>query len=306
MSVELRHLRYFVAVAEEGSFTSAARAVHVAQPVLSAQVRQLEDLVGAQLLARTSRGVTLTPAGVAFLEGAREVLSMVDRTAAAARNAAGLVAGRLAVGLRVGAVGVEGGLPARLLKTFELAHPEIEVAVRTFDVTCPAAGLLDRSSDVAFVSLPVAAPGIELRTVATEPRVYVLPAGHRLAGRAQLTLTDVAGLPWVTADVATDGCDPTAWRDDWLVNPRPGGEHITIGAIGRTIDDFREHVIAGRGILLCPASAAEYHGRPELVFVAAEGVPAARVGIAWRTDDTSTIVASFLESLSIAAQAMGR
>jgi DNA-binding transcriptional LysR family regulator len=307
--VELRHLRYFVAVAEEASFTSAARRVHVAQPVLSAQVRQLEDHVGARLLQRTTRGVTLTPAGVVFLDGAREVLSMVDRTATAARNAAGDVAGRLAVGVRVGAVGVDGGLPARLVKEFEHAYPQIEVSIRTFDVTCPAAGLLDRSSDVAFVSLPVEAPGISLRTIATEPRVFVLPADHRLAAAGQISLADVAGLPWVAADVATDGCHPTAWRDDWLISPRPGGERIPIGAIGRTIDDFREHVIAGRGILLCPSSAADYHGRPELVFVAAEGVPPAHVCVAWRADDTNPIVNAFLESAltsGLTVEGMGR
>jgi len=79
MNIELRHLRYFVAVAEEASFTAAARRVHVAQQVLSTQIRQLEELVGAVLLRRTSRGVVLTPAGSAFLEAARETLASLER-----------------------------------------------------------------------------------------------------------------------------------------------------------------------------------------------------------------------------------
>jgi LysR family hca operon transcriptional activator len=87
MNIELRHLRYFVAVAEEASFTSAARRIHVTQQVLSSQIRQLEDALGVQLLARSSRGVSVTAAGSAFLDGARETLATLDRGVSAARNA---------------------------------------------------------------------------------------------------------------------------------------------------------------------------------------------------------------------------
>ncbi|HEV2537923.1 MAG TPA: LysR family transcriptional regulator, partial [Streptosporangiaceae bacterium] len=99
MNIELRHLRYFVAVAEESGFTAAARRAHVTQQVLSAQIRQLENAVGTALLERTSRGVVLTAAGSAFLEVAREILASLDRGVAAARNAARAVSGRLTVGL---------------------------------------------------------------------------------------------------------------------------------------------------------------------------------------------------------------
>jgi DNA-binding transcriptional LysR family regulator len=294
VDVEMRHLRYFVAVAEEASFTSAARRVHVAQQVLSTQVRQLEAALGVQLLERNSRGVTLTPAGRVFVEGVRETLRTLERAAAAAGNTARAVVGRLAVGLRIGAVGIGGGLPARVLEGFEQAHPHVEVSMRTFDVTCPAGGLLDRGSDVAFVIPPVEAADISLRTIGTEPRVFVLPANHSLARRKRISLADVAGIPWVAADVATDGCDPTAWRDEWLVTPRPAGDQVTIGATGRTVDEFREHIIAGRGIMLCPQSAAAYHARPELAFVEAVGVPPVELSVAWRTENTNPIVLAFI------------
>jgi DNA-binding transcriptional LysR family regulator len=295
MDVEIRHLRYFVAVAEEASFTAAARRVHVAQQVLSTQVRQLEAALGVQLLERNSRGVTLTPAGRVFCDGARETLRTLDRATAAAGNAARAVSGRLAVGLRVGVLGVSGGLPSRLLESFEQAYPLIEVCLRTFDVTCPAAGLLDRSSDVAFVLRPVEAPGISLRTIAAEASFFVLPATHELARRKRISLADVAGIPWVAADVAVDGCDPTAWRDFWLVNPRSGRGKVTIGAVGRNVDEFSEHVFAGRGIMLCPESAAEYHSRPGLAFVEAEGGPPVELSVAWRTGDTAPAVLAFLD-----------
>ncbi|HEY5018904.1 MAG TPA: LysR family transcriptional regulator, partial [Streptosporangiaceae bacterium] len=95
MNIELRHLRYFVAVAEDASFTAAARRVHVAQQVLSAQIRQLEDTLGVQLLERTSRGVALTAAGATFLEGARATLAALDRGVSAARNSAHAIGGVL-------------------------------------------------------------------------------------------------------------------------------------------------------------------------------------------------------------------
>ena len=291
MNIELRHLRYFVAVAEEASFTAAAHRVHVAQQVLSTQIRQLEDAVGTRLLNRTNRGVTLTPAGVAFLTTARETLAGLDRGVAAARNAARAVTGKLLVG--VGA-GCENETRTRLFAAFERAHPDVEMTIRSFDMTQPSAGLLDHSSDVALVRPPVAAPAIELTVVRSEPRVFALPAGHPLAARKELKLADVAGLPFITADLATDGCEPRAWQEGWLIKPRPGGDLPIIGATARTVDDWCEHVAAGHGIGLCPASAARFHNRPGVRFVASAGVPPTTMCVAWRAGDARPAVRHFV------------
>ena len=196
MNIELRHLRYFAAVAEEQSFTAAARRVHVAQQVLSTQIRQLEEAVGAQLLERGTRGVTVTPAGAAFLTAARETLASLDRGVTAARNAARAVTGTLSVGISLAA---GGETRTMLLAAFERAYPQVDVRLITFDLTQPACGLLDRSSDVALLRPPVAAAGIELRQLDQESRVFVLPAGHPLVSRDTLTLADLAGQPWVAA-----------------------------------------------------------------------------------------------------------
>jgi LysR family hca operon transcriptional activator len=187
MNIELRHLRYFVAVAEEASFTAAARRVHVAQQVLGSQIRQLEDAVGVRLLERTSRGAGLTAAGVSFLDGARATLAALDRTVAATRNSAYTLSGVLSVGLNVAA---GGELPTTLLAAFQRACPQVEVKLRTFELTQPAAGLLARSTAVAFVRPPVCVPGLELESLAEEPRVFVLPAAHPLARRDRLALGD--------------------------------------------------------------------------------------------------------------------
>ena len=287
MNIELRHLRYFVAVAEEASFTAAAHRVHVAQQVLSTQIRQLEDAVGTQLLNRTNKGATLTPAGAAFLATARETLAGLDRGVAAARNAARAVTGTLLVGL---GSGCENETRTRLLTAFERAYPDVEISLQTFDMTQPAAGLLDNSSDVALVRPPVVAPGIELVAVRSEPCMFVLPAGHPLTAREELSLADTAGLPFVTADLATDGCEPRSWQDAWLINPRPGGDVPIIGATARTVDGWCEHVAAGHGIGLCPASAATFHNRPGVCFVPSAGLPPTTMCVAWRTGDTRPLV----------------
>jgi len=292
MNIELRHLRYFVAVAEEASFTAAAGRVHVAQQVLSRQIRQLEAAVGVQLLRRTSRGVVLTPAGSAFLDSARETLASLERGVGAALNAAASVTGRLRVGLSVAAAGE---MRTRLLAAFADAYPAVELELLTYDLTAPAAGLLDHRTDVALIRPPVDAPGIALEEVESEPRVFVLPAGHPLAGRDLVELADVAGLPWVAAALAADGCAPARWRDEWLVNPRPGGEAPVIGAVARTIDEWREHIVAGRGISLCPASSEEYNARPGLVFVPGKGVPPTSLCVAWRAGDERPAVRGFVE-----------
>jgi DNA-binding transcriptional LysR family regulator len=292
MNVELRHLRYFVAVAEDASFTGAARRLHVAQQVLSTQVRQLEAAVGAQLLERSSRGVALTPAGEAFLRAARDTLAGLDRGVTAARNAASAVSGKLAIGLS-GAAGAE--IRTSVIAAFERAYPRVEVSLHSFDLTCPAAGLLDGSSDVALVRPPVAAPGITLREIWREPRVFVLAAGHPLAGRAVLGLADVAGLPWIAAAPATDGCDPASWRDDFLLSPRPGGDVPVIGATAATIEEWREYIAAGKGISLCPASAEQFGTRPGIAFVPGEGVPPTAMCVAWRASDARDIVRCFAE-----------
>ena len=295
VNVELRHLRYFVAVAEELSFTAAARRVHTAQQVLSTQVRQLEGVLGVQLFERTPRGVTLTRAGAAFLVGARATLADLERAKAMAANAAASVEGTLVVGLNVTA---SGDTATTILARFKQAHPEVAVKLTTYDLDHPAAGLLDHGTDVAIVRPPIVADGIDLRVVGAEDRVFVLPASHPGVGRTSLAMADVVGQPWVAAVPAVDGCEPTAWRDDWLRVPRPDGKRAVVGATARTLDEWRQAVASDEGISLCPASAERYYARPGLAFVPAVGVPPATLAVAWRLGDDRAAVRRFVDLLA--------
>jgi DNA-binding transcriptional LysR family regulator len=296
VNVELRHLRYFVAVAEELSFTAAARRVHTAQQVLSTQIRQLEDTIGVRLFERSPRGVALTRAGEAFLDGAHATLAALDRSIAMAANVAASVEGTLAVGLNVAA---SGDTASAILARFKSEYPQVTVKLSTYDLDHPAAGLLDHATDVAIVRPPILADGVEVLIVNAEDRVFVLPAAHPLAGRNTLSMSDVAGQPWVAAVAAVDGCEPTAWRDDWLMDPRPDGGPALVGATARTLDEWRESVASKEGISLCPASAERYYARPDLAFVPAADVPRATLAVAWRTGDLRSEVRQFVNLSSL-------
>jgi DNA-binding transcriptional LysR family regulator len=206
----------------------------------------------------------------------------------------------LTVGLNVAAGGEQ---PTRLLADFERQCPQIILRLRTYELTDPAAGLLDHSTDVAFVRPPVASDAVTTKVIASEPRVFVVASNHPLAGCERLALTDVVGQPWIAAELSTDGCRPAAWRDAWLINPRPTGERPIVAAVARTIDEWREHAAAGRGISLCPASAETHYARPELAFVPSTGAPPTELCIAWRTDDTNPLVARFIAVVTAAEKA---
>jgi DNA-binding transcriptional LysR family regulator len=288
MDIELRHLRYFVAVAEEASFTAAARRLHMAQQALSAQIQQLEQRVGAPLFVRTTRRVELTETGAVLLEAAQPVLASAEDALARARQSARNQVKRLRVGINVTAVG---DVATGLMAAYRARRPDVNVELRTYELCAPAAGLLDRSTDVAIVRSPIEAPGVQLAVMASEPRVFVLPADHRLVSESALTLDDVAGETWIACQPATDGCDPMAWRDNWLA---PGRPRPSVGAVAASLDEWREHTAAGRGLSLCPASAERFYARPGLAFVRAVDAPPAVVAVAWRSDTPSALTSEFV------------
>jgi DNA-binding transcriptional LysR family regulator len=186
MDLDLRKLRYFVAVAERLHFGRAADDLHIAQPALSRQIRALEHDLGAPLFVRDSHGVTLTDAGQQLLDDAGPLLAAAQgvrrRVSVAARGTR-----RLTVGFRAG-VAVT---PA--VRAFETRHPDVIVDVQRIEGDEQAAMLLDGRIDVGYVRLPIDEAGLRVTPLYTEPRVAVLPAGHRLAGKEEVTEADLAG-----------------------------------------------------------------------------------------------------------------
>jgi DNA-binding transcriptional LysR family regulator len=192
MTPELRLIRYFVAVAETGSVTRAAERLHIAQPSLSAAVKQLEAQLGVPLLARQGRGVTLTPAGTLLLERGRELLEQADAVVAEVRHRGAAAAGRLRVGVTPTA---RYGIAPRFLGACAVQAPAV-MLYTSEDTT--GALLRDVASGRLDLAITFCAPspppsGVELTLLHEEPAVVHLPADHPLAGRPALSLTDLAG-----------------------------------------------------------------------------------------------------------------
>jgi LysR family hca operon transcriptional activator len=193
--MELRHLRYFVAVAEEGSLTVAAeRRLHTSQPSLSRQIRDLEYEVGVPLLTRSVHGVELTPAGKAFLDHARLALTQVE----AARQAARRTAQREKPGFALGFLtGQEMGWLPEAMHILRDELPNIDVTIASEYSPVLADGLMRGRLDLAFMRREANAADLLFRTVTQEPLVAVLPSDHRLASEKSVAVAEIANAPFI-------------------------------------------------------------------------------------------------------------
>ncbi len=282
---EVRQLQYFIAVAEELNFTRAAERLDVVQQSLSTAIAQLEALLGVKLFERTTRSVTLTSEGAAWLPYAREALLAADRAAEAAQDLAAGRVGRLRVGLAATA-GVD--VTPRLLRAFAERFPLVELAIEQFDFRDPSGGLRERDSDVAIVRPPFAQDGLDLVVIGSEARFAVLAADHPLADRAAVDFAELADEPWM--DVATD----PLWCDFWTVAERRS-EPRRVGAICRTCDELFEAARAGTATGLVPESVARAQSWSWLAFVEVRDIAPTTLAIAWRSDSRQPAVRSFVK-----------
>jgi LysR family transcriptional regulator, hca operon transcriptional activator len=249
--MELRHLRFFVAVAEEGSLTTAARTrLHTAQPSLSRQIRDLEYEVGAQLLTRSAKGVELTPAGRAFLDHARLALAQVEAAGAAARRAAEPAKQSFALGFLTGQ---EMDWLPEAMRILRGELPSIDVTVSSHYSPDLADALIRGKLDLAFMRREANMPDITYRLIASEPLVAVMPSDHPLATQSEVTLADIAREPFIqmsrTAPVLRQ-IIAEAFHDAGLTLR---GEH-TIDNLGMAMS----LVASTRGLTLLPAYAKNF------------------------------------------------
>jgi DNA-binding transcriptional LysR family regulator len=272
--IELRHLRYFVAVAEEGSFTHAAGRLFIAQPSLSYTIRQLEDRVGVELVDRADRRrLVLTDAGEAMLAHAREILAGVEAAVTAVRAVARREKKALTVGY------ADGEPLARRPGALGTAsrYAGLTVAFRRLSWGSEAEALRSGAVDALLLRLPVDLPGAVVETLAEEPRAVCLPAGHRLAGRARVTLGDLAGEAVV---VPTGG--PPEWVAFWRGIPRPDGSVPPDGPATFGPEDTFEAVSQGLALCFIPASMAATIQGDEIVTAVVTDLEPVRTALAWR------------------------
>jgi LysR family hca operon transcriptional activator len=227
--MELRHLRYFVAVAEEGSLTNAAeRRLHTAQPSLSRQIRDLELEVGVKLLERGARGIELTASGRTFLDHARLALLQVDAAGEAARRAAQPEKSAFTIGFLAGQELV--WLP-ETLRILRAEQPDIEVTLASQSSPELAGGLMRGKVDVAFLRREKDAPGIAFKPLIKEPLVAVLPAGHHLAAQKAVRIQDLANEIYISptrvAPALKAAIESYAVKSGVVLKPAYDGENLS-------------------------------------------------------------------------------
>jgi DNA-binding transcriptional LysR family regulator len=289
VDAHLRDLRYFVAVADELSFTRAAELLHLSQPSLSRQIRVLERNLGFRLFRRDRRSVELTEAGEALLPRARELLSSWAQATEEAEREARAAAAVLRVGFQTS---VSGWLYPLAVTIFTRTHADWQVELRLHRWSDPTAGLLDEGSDVAFLWLPV--PGQERfthRTLRTEPRYAALCKDHRLSPRAELRIADLLDEPFIALPPSAG-----VLRDYWLAVDDRRGHPIRIGAQAETPDETFEAVRARQGIVLLSEGNAELYARPGIVMRPVVDLSPAELAIAWRTGDRRPVIREFGEA----------
>jgi DNA-binding transcriptional LysR family regulator len=281
--MDLRQLRYFVAVAEELHFSRAAMRLNLAQSALSSQVRALEREIGGPLLVRSTRRVELTPAGEALLRDAVEVLDAAEGALTRARALARGEAGALTIG-SMGPAG--GGLLAPLLARFSSRHPRLRVEVRALDFSHIVDALRERLVDVAFVYLPLAEPDLELTPLMTEPRVVVLPREHRLAKRKGLRPRDLRGETFIMQPEAV----PSIWRDHWLLVDELGERPPISPRTADKLEDWLTLIGQGEGIDTAPAIIARYYAWPDVAFVPLLDAAPATLALARRRAEADPVL----------------
>lgn len=286
--LELRVLRYFVAVAEELHFGRAAARLHISQPSLSVQVRKLEQTLGAALLIRTSRHVELTAAGVVLLEESRRLLANADRVVSLTRASATGVRGSLVVGFQANAAAE---LTPKILAAFQALHPHVQVEMRSHDFGDPYLGLADGIVDVAFVRQPLLMQQwLAMETLFVEPRMLVLSSNSPLAQHEELTVEQVVQEPFVARKA------PEHWRNFWLGTDSRDSHAVRVGAEVSTVDECFEAILAERGIAFTQASTKRFYDRPGLAFVPVPELPPSTLSIAWRTDANPPLVQDFVQT----------
>jgi len=287
--MELRHLRYFVAVAEEGSLTVAAeKRLHTAQPSLSRQIRDLEDKVGVPLLTRSVHGVRLTVAGQVFLDHARLALMQAEAAIQGARRAAQPSKQVFAIGFTTGQEVDWLPRATRLLRN-ELAN--IEIRVSSDHSATLAEELAHGRLDVAFLR-GGNMPDIEFRTVAQEPLVAVLPSDHRLAQRKTFDPKDLVGETYIGISKVPRVLRAliAGYLDRCGIEVTPAFE----------IDNYAmaiSLVASNRGVAILPASAKNFLPW-SVVSRPLEGeAPTIAVTVGFRRDNASPILKAFLSRI---------
>lgn len=281
--IDLRLVRYFVAVAAHRHFGRAAAELRVAQPSLSRQVRHLEQQLGARLLDRTPQGTRLTEAGEVFLPRAKAMLRSASQAAAATRAAARPT--RITIGYTLNLIVT----PA--VRNLRHQHPDADVHTLHLNWDEPREALLDHRVDAVVTRLPIQTDGLHVTILYDEPRALLVAMDHRLAGKESVTLDDIAGEPIPRL--------PGQPESTYLaLGQRPGETPGPEGPVVESIEDKLELIAAGEAVAIVPAGPLTSF-RPDLTTIPLAGIEPGHVVLATRAGDRRRLVTAFRKSARV-------
>jgi DNA-binding transcriptional LysR family regulator len=296
--MELRHLRYFVAVAEELSFTRAAERLHIGQPPLSQQIQALEAEVGAQLLERSKRWVRLTVAGTLFLDDARRVLALSEQAKLTARRAQRGEAGELRIGFTFSTPFTP--LFATVINRYRARYPDVLLTLREL-ATLPQIAMLEkRELDLGFVRPPETAipDAVSLTVLRHDPLIAVLPAGSPLARQEKVAIRDLRDQPFIMyPKTAGTGIYPQIFR-----LCKEAGFVPDIAMEAGEASTMIGLVAAGCGITVLPGSFDSIHMEGACYRPLADPDANTVLSLAQRKDAHSALVDGFIALARAAAE----
>jgi DNA-binding transcriptional LysR family regulator len=287
--LDLRKLRYFVAVADELNFSRAAEVLMIAQPVLSRQIRAFEGELGVQLFVRDTRGTELTEHG-----------QLLHREAAALLASAAAVRRRVAISARGESVFTVGFMPGltvtEAVRAFQRTHPDVAMSVMRTGWEDQTRVLHDGRADVSYLRRPFDPSGLATESLFAEPRVVMLPAAHELATAPGVLMSDLAAEHLLQ--------DPAA-VPEWAAVAAEMGRRRSAGrSPNRTVEEKLELVAVGSGIAILPLSTARFYRRADVTYVPVTDLTATEVHLGWEEGRRSALIAAFVTEARIANRAL--
>ncbi|HEY1972686.1 MAG TPA: LysR family transcriptional regulator [Pseudonocardia sp.] len=282
MDLELRLVRSFVTVVEEGHVGRAAQRLYVSQPALSKQLRRLEAFLEIELFHRAHRGLRLTPAGAVFYDHARELLAKAAESTEHARAAARSGLGTVRVAFVAGLV----QLATALLRAAQRELPEVGLELVRVDWRDQADCLHSRRADFSLVRLPIEETGLAHRVLMSEPRVAGFADSHPLARLPEVSLRQLDDEPIIRT---------SNQQDYWTVNPRPSGAAPILGPLTDSVEEMLAVVSTGACMCITAESLALGYARAGITWVPIPDIGPSNVALAWRADRSDEVTPRIVE-----------
>lgn len=289
--MELRHLRYFVTVAEELHFGQAAKRLRMTQPPLSQQIRQLEEELGVELFQRVGRNIELTDAGRVFLDEAQQTLAQAEHAIQNARRAARGEIGKLDVGLVVTA---SYSVVPSILHVFRERFPNVKVVLHELTTPEQTQALREKKIDIGFLRLPVFGDDLNIRTVFQEPLIVALPEDHPLAAAENISVDMLENEQFILSPPRLR----LAWHDQITCLCQEAGFIPKIAQQAVHVETILGLVAVGMGITLLPASVGEWRRKGVVYRPLADVDILVDMAIVWRKGESNSVLNAFLEVVS--------